>query len=308
MQVAPGARSATFQITTVQVYVIEQVTITATHNGETAMGTLTVILPTVGSVSCSPAAVFAGDTTVCTVSLTGPAPTDVAVYLSSSDVVLAPVPPSLTLPAGTTSTTFNINTANVAAPTTVTISANAGHTPSASTILTINLTNRGRRWILNNVTFNDGGTASGYFTYDDVTGTYLNVNIATTPATNGQGPWGKSPESPYFFPQHNGLTADPGRHGSGSSWLIGVNVLFSEVTPDTMEDSVLILVFSKPLTNAGGTVPLVANANAPFTSWGTYPVTCSAPPAGISYGRFDIPYSTPPAHWFRIVTGGSVTA
>jgi hypothetical protein len=33
--------------------------------------------------------------------------------------------------------------------------------------------------------------------------------------------------------------------------------------------------------NAGGTVPLVANANAPFTPWCTYPVTCSAPPAGI---------------------------
>ena len=307
VQVAAGARSASFEVGTSQVYVPEQVTITANYNGLTSTVTLTVILPTVASVSCSPAAVFAGDTTVCTVTLTGPAPADTLVRISSSDVVLAPVPPSLTVPAGASSATFSINTAFVAAPTTVTLSANAAYTVPASTTLTINLTNRGRTWALNNVTFSDGGTANGYFTYDETTGNYLDVNIATGPGANAQGPWGKSPESPYRFPQHDWITADPANQGSGSSQLIVVNLVFDETSPTTQEDSVLILTFAQPLTDAGGTIALAVNPNAPFTPECTYPVTCIVPPATISYERFDIPYSTPPAHWFRIVIGGSVT-
>ena len=39
-------------------------------------------------------------------------------------------------------------------------------TATVTAPLTINLTNRGRKWVLNNVVFNDGGTASGYFMYD----------------------------------------------------------------------------------------------------------------------------------------------
>ena len=38
-------------------------------------------------------------------------------------------------------------------------------------------------WILQNVTFDDGGTASGSFTFDATTGSDSNVNIATTAGT-----------------------------------------------------------------------------------------------------------------------------
>ena len=53
------------------------------------------------------------------------------------------------------------------------ISANALATATVTTPLTINLTNRGRKWVLNNVAFKDGGTATGYFTYDAATAKYL---------------------------------------------------------------------------------------------------------------------------------------
>src|SRR5579872_1587874 len=35
-------------------------------------------------------------------------------------------------------------------------------------------------WVLNGINFDDGGTASGTFTYDPVTNLYTNVNITTT--------------------------------------------------------------------------------------------------------------------------------
>src|ERR1700737_4490623 len=72
-------------------------------------------------------------------------------------------------------------------------------------------------------------------------------------------PWGKSPESPYRFPQHDWITADPANQGSGSSQLIVVNLVFDETSPTTQEDSVLILTFAQPLTNAGGTIALAVS-------------------------------------------------
>lgn len=308
VEVAAGARSATFQITTVQVYVPEQVTLTATYDGVTSSATLTVIRPTVDAVWCDPAAVFAGDPTVCTVTLTGPAPEDTPVTLANSDPSIAPTPPSLNIPAGSSRTAFTVATALVAAPSTVRLSAQAGGTAAVSATLKINLTNRGRRWVLNNVTFNDGGSAGGYFTFDEATGTYLDVNVVTTPAANGQGPWASTPASPYFFPEHLGMTGDPASHGSTSSWLVISNLFWDGVNPYAQEYSALILVFSQPLTNAGGTVALAVNPNAPVTPWCTYPQTCQVPPPGISFQRFDLPYYNPPAHWFRLITGGSVAA
>ena len=53
-------------------------------------------------------------------------------------------------------------------------------TDTVTAPLTINLTNRGRKWNLNNVVFKDGGTASGYFVYDPAPGQYLAVNIQVT--------------------------------------------------------------------------------------------------------------------------------
>ena len=53
--------------------------------------------------------------------------------------------------------------------------ASALATAAVTAPLTINLTNRGRTWDLNNVVFDDGSRAIGYFTIK--TGQYLRVNI-----------------------------------------------------------------------------------------------------------------------------------
>ncbi len=52
-------------------------------------------------------------------------------------------------------------------------------------------------YILQGVTFNDGGTASGSFVYDDATNTYSNVNITTTP---GAPPLGATYKFTIFAP------------------------------------------------------------------------------------------------------------
>ena len=81
-------------------------------------------------------------------------------------------------------------------------------TAAVTAPLTINLTNRGRTWDLNNVVFNDGSRAIGYFTYDPATGQYLDVNIQVTrgnPDPDPDNPLGQSPQNP---------TTTPGRTGS----------------------------------------------------------------------------------------------
>ena len=83
-------------------------------------------------------------------------------------------------------------------------------TATVTAPLTINLTNRGRKWNLNNVVFNDGGTANGYFVYDPATGQYLAVNIQVTHAIpdDPNNPLGHAPEDLYYYPWPNGFNAD----------------------------------------------------------------------------------------------------
>ena len=73
----------------------------------------------------------------------------------------------VTVPAGAVSAAFSLPTNLVPDQIVANISADVLIvTATVTAPLTINLTNRGRKWNLNNVVFKDGGTASGYFVYD----------------------------------------------------------------------------------------------------------------------------------------------
>src|SRR5207248_2951242 len=107
----------------------------------------------------------------------------------------APANGTVTVLAGANIARFSITTLLVPDQIVAHISASALATATVTTPLTINLTNRGRKWVLNNVVFKDGGTASGYFTYDAATASYLDVNILVTPGPDPNNPLGQSPEN-----------------------------------------------------------------------------------------------------------------
>jgi len=93
-------------------------------------------------------------------------------------------------------------------------------------------------WTLSGVTFADGGTASGTFTYDAGTNTYSAVAITTTPGSVRSG-------ATYAFSL--GI--------SGATFLLATTV---NPAIDQTGLPALLLVYATPLTNAGGTVSLVS--------------------------------------------------
>jgi hypothetical protein len=89
-------------------------------------------------------------------------------------------------------------------------------------------------WTLNNVTFNDGGTAVGSFTWDaDIPGPTGTFDIMTTAGSDTSG---------YSY------------IGDGGEGYGPVQVEFDIYTSDS--DTELYLGFDEPLTDAGGTVGL----------------------------------------------------
>jgi FG-GAP-like repeat/FG-GAP repeat len=260
--------------------------------------------PTVVSIAFNPAVVSAGSTATGIVTLDQPAPGDTTVWLSTTSTKVAPVPISITVPAGETSTTFTINTGIVAAPVTVTISGNALDTARASGTLTVKVTSQGVTWFLKGVTFNDGGTAEGYFTYDAASGTYLDVNITTTTPQGGSFPT-TTPLFSYPFPEPNNYNT--AFAVQTPTVLTAANYYLDPALEGQQVDK-LGLVFSQPLTNAGGSVPLVVNPNASFKPFCTYPITCYPPPNDISQEYYHVPSTVPPALWYRIITAGSVVS
>jgi hypothetical protein len=89
-------------------------------------------------------------------------------------------------------------------------------------------------WTLNNVTFADGGTATGSFTLNP-SGSFVNWNIIISGGDTST------------FPPVTYTTGEPGFNTPGY-------VAFA----DTPFDRYTLLFFSGPLTNAGGMVPLTA--------------------------------------------------
>ena len=126
IEVAAGATSATFAVTTSPVAANISVTITATRNSIARTATLTVTAPgaVLNAVSVSPATVQGGGASTGTVTLSGPAPAGgTVVSLTSSNTAAAQVPASVTVTAGATTATFTVTTSPVGANTPVTITA-----------------------------------------------------------------------------------------------------------------------------------------------------------------------------------------
>jgi hypothetical protein len=135
--VPAGATSATFAVATSAVSASTSVVMTAASSGITQTVALTVLPPTLMSVSMTPARLTGGNSSVGTVSLSGPAPSGgLAISLSSSDSSVAAVSSSMTVPAGATSATFTATTAAVATSSSVSIFAtNSGVTQSALIVI-----------------------------------------------------------------------------------------------------------------------------------------------------------------------------
>jgi hypothetical protein len=94
-------------------------------------------------------------------------------------------------------------------------------------------------WTLQDVTFDDGGTALGSFVYDadsGIHGTYSSISVVTTPGTSFAGT----------------IYADT--TGIGSSTLF--QAVDGPVDGDFSGDNALTFWHSAALTNAGGTVPI----------------------------------------------------
>ena len=113
--------------------------ITATLGTESATATLTVLAPTLESVSLNPSTVLGGKPTTGTVTLSGKAPSGgITVALTSSEPSKAklPNPASITVPAGETSAVFIVPTVPVATQTIATITGTL-HGASKTATLTI---------------------------------------------------------------------------------------------------------------------------------------------------------------------------
>lgn len=148
----------------------------------------------------------------------------------------------------------------------------------------------GITWTLSGVTFGDwtnttgtvigtGGTASGSFVYDALSGnngTYSDISVSTTPWATLLAPTIYTSVSPLANSDSTGLGLQT-PPCSDPSCLDLTNISF------------LFLVFSNPLTNAGGTIPLSLPATNDFSELLCLNAACD---------NFDT----------RSVTGGEVSA
>jgi len=301
--VPAGATSVQFPVTNA----IGQSTtiITASYNGVNKTATLTSVYPTVAALTCAPNPVIGGNTAICTVTMNGIMPAATPVWVLSDQPFIAPANGTVTVPAGAVSAAFSITTTLVPDQIVAHISANALATATVTAPLTINLTNRGRKWVLNNVVFKDGGTASGYFIYDPATGQYLAVNIQVTPGPDPNNPMGHAPQKFYYYPWPN--TDWPTFVNNTST--ASVMRLQNPVTNIPVSWTLLQFNFAQPLTNAGGTIPLIINPNVAYTPYCTYDPspTCTPPPANISQERFSLPdnlYGVVTAFYYRVIVAG----
>lgn len=140
VNVAAGATSATFSISTASVSASNSVTITASYSGVNRAALLTVQPPvqttvTLSTLTLTPTSVTGGNTSQGRVTLTGAAPSGGAqVTLSSGNTAAATVPASVTVAAGATSATFTVTSRSVTASTAVTINASYGGVSRSATL------------------------------------------------------------------------------------------------------------------------------------------------------------------------------
>jgi hypothetical protein len=139
-------------------------------------------------------------------------------------------------------------------------------------------------WNLEDFVFNDGGTASGSFTFDPTTGHYTNISIVTTAGT-------AQPGRSYDI-------SDPVSQGN-STFLAVVN---SANLASLNGSPFLAFQWAVPLTSTGGTVGVDLNSFH-------YEGTCAnAACGGFAVDRFlvsgDITTAVPePSTWAMMILG-----
>jgi len=131
--------TAGFTITAATVSTTTVVAITASYNGTTRTGNLTINPPgssssTLTNLAVSPSTVSGGSSAQGAVILAAAATTATSVALSSSNSGVAAVPASVTVPAGSQSAVFAISTSSVTASTPVTIAATLNAVTKTATL------------------------------------------------------------------------------------------------------------------------------------------------------------------------------
>jgi hypothetical protein len=135
----PGSPSASFPLSTSSVTANTTATVTASYNGTTVQGQVTLI-PGIApaTITLSPTStVGLGGSSFATVTVASPPATDQMLQVTSSNPNVASVPNGVMIPRGSTTGGFNIFTSPVSSQTVVSISVSgAGVTKSAN--LTVN--------------------------------------------------------------------------------------------------------------------------------------------------------------------------
>jgi len=136
--VSSGATAVTFTVNTTPVATSASATISAAYDGVTKSATLKVTpapLPTVSSLMLNPSVVVGGvQSSIGTVTLSGPAPPGGAQVALASDNGAARVPSAVTVPAGAASATFAVSTSVVVITTSATISASYNSTAQTAVL------------------------------------------------------------------------------------------------------------------------------------------------------------------------------
>ncbi len=99
-------------------------------------------------------------------------------------------------------------------------------------------------WTLDNVTFGDGGTATGSFVYDASTNIYSSISIVTS-------------ASPSWIPTTSYGVVDVAPSITNAGQVAFINTASAGALPDRSFAYRLLLKFSSPLTDAGGTASLI---------------------------------------------------
>lgn len=122
-----GQQTATFTIATVPTTANQNVTVTAGAGTLSSSQTLTVRAPSLTAISFTPATVLGLKTTVCKLTLDGPAAAGgTTVTLSQTNGLGATLPTTVTIPAGKTSYAFSVLTRRVSRPLSSTVTASTG--------------------------------------------------------------------------------------------------------------------------------------------------------------------------------------
>ncbi|MHB8636669.1 MAG: DUF7948 domain-containing protein [Fimbriimonadaceae bacterium] len=135
----PGnpSTSVSFPINTVAVTANQDVIVTASTGSLSSQQTLTVRAPSLVAISFTPSRVIGLRTTVCKITLDGPAAAGgTLVTLVSSNPLAATIRPTVTVPAGLKIYAFTVLTRRISRPLSTTVTASSG-TTQVSALLTV---------------------------------------------------------------------------------------------------------------------------------------------------------------------------